>query len=139
MTPFDWRNFLVVADWLDERAVDSAAPAADDAVTRTVIGRAYYSAFHIARLFVENLVRDGVLAWPATRQSIHDKVWIALSAHQDPSIVELARKGALLKGQRTEADYSVAPNRRRALIAEEARRNAREIVSGLDAWQSSKT
>ena len=133
MTPFDWRDFLRVAVWIEGRLVADPDPTIEDAVLRTVIGRAYYAAFHVARAFVNAKVQDGTLRWPATRRSIHDKVWDALKAHPDRSVSDLGDKGVDLKDRRTEADYSLAPNKERARIAREAIRLAREIVTGLDA------
>ena len=139
MTPFDWRFFLQLADWLDERLATDATIPGDEAGPRTVISRAYYAAFHVARAFVDGQVRAGDLLWPGTHRSIHDKVWEALKAHPDSTIVDLANKGERLKQLRTEADYSVAPNKRRAAIADQARQYARDIISGLDALAPTTT
>ena len=133
MTPFDWRDFLELADWLDEHPVDDSTLTAHDAALRTVISRAYYAAFHVARGFVDHEVRAGVILWPATRRSIHDKVWDVLKDHPDQDVAALAVKGADLKRQRTEADHSIAPNSDRAKLARRARRRAREIIAEIDA------
>lgn len=132
MTPFDWREFLQVAEWLNERPVDDAKLTANDAALRTVISRAYYAAFHVARTFVSERVREGELRWPGTRRSIHDQVWEALRSSPDPDIVALGIKGVALKQQRTEADYSVAPNKGRAAVARDATGYARDIIASLD-------
>ena len=79
------------------------------------------------------MVTQGVLQWPGTRRSIHDQVWQALKTHPDLDVAALADQGNLLKRDRTEADYSIAPSKRRAAMAREARRQAREIIAGLDA------
>jgi hypothetical protein len=136
VTPFNWREFIAFADWLDERPVDDAMLAVRDAALRTVISRAYYAAFHVAKSFVDLLVQQGVVQWPGTRRSIHDQVWQALKTHPDPKVAALGDQGTLLKRARTEADYSVASNKRRASIAREARTHAREIITGIDALTS---
>ena len=133
MTPFDWRQFLDFADWLDELPSDDAKLPVEDAALRTVISRAYYAAFHVAKAFVDLLVQQGALQWPGTRRSIHDQVWQALKTHPDPDVAALADQGTLLKRERTEADYSIAPNQRRTTIAQDSRRQARDIIAGLDA------
>ena len=139
MTPFDWRGFLELADWLDQRLDDDATVPGDDAGHRTVVSRAYYAAFHVARAFVDAHVRDGSLQWPATRRSLHDKVWEALTTHPDPAVTALANKGERLKQYRTEADYSLAPNKGRGAIADQAREYARDIILGLDALSAVTT
>jgi hypothetical protein len=130
-------RFLAFADWLDEQALVDAELPVEEAALRSAISRAYYAAFHVAKAFVDLLVEQGILQWPGTRRSIHDQVWDVLTLHPDPVVAGLADRGRLLKRERTEADYSVAPNKRRATIARESRRLAREIIEGIDARISS--
>ncbi len=51
MTPFDWREFLEFADWLDEQLGDEASLPIEDAALRTEISRAYHAAFHVAKTY----------------------------------------------------------------------------------------
>jgi hypothetical protein len=121
-----------LADWLEERLDAEPAVPDEDAALRTIIGRAYYAAFHVAKAFIDGQVRTGVVQWPQSRRSVHDKVWEALTLHPDVAISSLAALGERFKVLRTEADYSFAPNKRRRPLAQQARRYARQIVRALD-------
>jgi hypothetical protein len=90
VTPFDFRTYLDLADWLGRRADSGASLPTHEAALRTVIRRAYYAAFHVASAFVDAKVQEGVLQWPRTRGSMHDKVWEAMKGHPDAQIVALA-------------------------------------------------
>jgi hypothetical protein len=93
VSPFDWSDFLVVANELARRTGDEAA-------TRTAIGRAYYAAFGVAR---RHLIRAGVAvpqAGPA-----HRLVWATFHATPGRVHRRIANRGRQLLLRRRRADY----------------------------------
>ena len=94
--PFDWTNFLLLAEELATRA--------DDAAKRTAISRAYYFVFHLAFARAESTagpfqVGEGSHRWccdkyantyTRTRDQVCNQLWLA---------------GDRIKRRRIKADY----------------------------------
>lgn len=93
MSPFDWTEFLVVAD-------DLASRGADEATARTAIGRAYYAAFGSAR---RHLGQAGVTI-PQTGAA-HPLVWETFHRSPDRVRRRIANRGRQLLRRRRQADY----------------------------------
>jgi len=88
---FDWNGFLDLAERL--------AQGDDEASHRTAISRAYYFAFHRARLFV---LSRGV-ALPRTGEA-HDVVWEVLAC-AGKGLRGAAAMGLGLRKMRRKSDY----------------------------------
>jgi hypothetical protein len=106
--PFDWNNYLTLAEELGNRL--------DEAAQRTAISRAYYCVFNLA------LARAGP---PPVAQGIHAWCWAKYEEHPDPSCRLLGINGKRMKARRERADYNPADFRRWGdevgLMLEEAR------------------
>ena len=118
MTPFDWGDFLDLADRL-------AADVDDEAAQRTVINRAYYAAYHTAAVVVRT---KGMLTVGHT----HRTVWAALFGDPDPDRNEAGRRGDDLRRLRTIADYRRPFPGDLAMTATDTIAEAREIIAMLD-------
>jgi hypothetical protein len=88
------RDFLDVADEL--------AGGPGEAHWRTSIGRANYTAFHVAR----QLFRDVGFAVPRSEQA-HAYLRLRLNNSQHPDVIEAGRQLSELRGLRNTADYDV--------------------------------
>ena len=69
---------------------------------RSAVSRAYYSAFHVAREFMEDL---GFTVPQADRA--HGYLWLRLQNCGEPSLVQLGRDLQELRRQRNFADYDL--------------------------------
>jgi uncharacterized protein (UPF0332 family) len=118
MTPFDWDDFLAIADRL-------AAEVDDEAAQRTAINRAYYAAYHAAAVFVR---AKGILTVGHT----HRTVWAALIADPDPDRSQAGRRGDDLRRLRTDADYKRPFPGDVGKTAAEVIAESRDIVETLD-------
>lgn len=115
---FGWEAYLELAEQLATGPVappappggqappPAAPPAPSEAALRTAVSRAYYSAYHGAREYVE---RNGLAA--VGRQDSHTSVWQALGAtggnprpRQERTIRET---GFTLLRARKDADYEI--------------------------------
>ncbi len=88
------RDFLTLANAL--------AAGATEAARRSAISRAYYAAFHTARL----LLRDLGFRVPRGDQA-HAYLWMRLSNCGDPQVVAAGQKLQDFRGKRNEADYNL--------------------------------
>lgn len=91
MTAFTWRDYLVLAELLDEEMGTEAA-------LRTAISRAYYAAYHAAAAFVR---ATGILPVGHT----HTTVWRSLIRDGNPERTDIGARGMVLKRSREKADY----------------------------------
>ena len=93
--PFDWNNFLVLAEELARRA--------DEASKRTAISRAYYCVFNLAFARAE---------WSAGpfpgAESFHNWCWGKYEATPDLGCQQLGHDGQRMKRRRVKADYKSA-------------------------------
>ena len=90
---FDWNEFLPLAEQLGGEP--------DEAAQRSAISRAYYAAFHAARIYV--LAKN---FYPGRRRLRHDEVWRALTTDPDPRTAVIGIRGARLFETRNAADYT---------------------------------
>jgi uncharacterized protein (UPF0332 family) len=88
---FQWTNYLTIAKELSEKEGEE--------YKRTAISRAYYSAFHEARSFLQ---RKGLSY--TSRDYVHSFVWGAFSKFPKEAR-KIAAKGDRLKYKRQRADY----------------------------------
>lgn len=90
--PFDWPDFLTLAEEL------SARP--EEYCLRTAIGRAYYYAYHLAR----QRVLDNRFTIAPGGDS-HKQVWEKFGNSPEPACKKLHSWGMKLKDKRQRADY----------------------------------
>jgi hypothetical protein len=90
--PFDWDEFLTLAEELAQRNEDEAA-------LRTSVSRAYYSAFHDA------LSRAERKCGPKQGGNSHQWCWDRYNWTQDPACNQIGIDGGRLKFKRVKADY----------------------------------
>lgn len=90
--PFDWSEFLALADELGKRA--------DEASLRSALSRAYYYVYHLA------LKRAQANNFKAlSGEGTHIQLWRVFSANPDPDCRKLAEIAVRLKQKRERADY----------------------------------
>lgn len=90
--PFDWTNFLTIADELSQRG--------DEAAKRSAISRAYYAAFNPA------FERAERTAGPFPRnQGSHIWCWTKYQNTNDAGCQQLGLTGSRMKRRRVHADY----------------------------------
>jgi uncharacterized protein (UPF0332 family) len=94
--PFDWPEYLRLAEELAQRQSDEAA-------LRSAISRAYYAAFCCAC----NYLRQKGIPVPQGEGS-HDRVWKSFKG-LGRTLSNVPEKGDRLKRQRVEADYHILP------------------------------
>jgi uncharacterized protein (UPF0332 family) len=92
--PFDWPDFLTLADDLSKRQEESCL--------RTAISRAYYFIYHLARQrIIDNqfmIVRQG---------DTHKQVWEKFEWDPDPRCQRLHSLAKKLHDKRKQADYDI--------------------------------
>ena len=118
--PFDWRDYLILADGLVGMTAESAK--------RSAISRAYYAAFHKA----EEVYSNNHAAYLQTRgtQSHYD-VWNWFESHPALSYKKIGTAGKNLKRRREDADYrDMFPGVAQQAVYQVAR--AKEIIQGID-------
>lgn len=93
--PFDWNNYLVLADQL--------ATSADQASKRTAISRAYYCVFNHAFARAESTAGP----YPGG-ESFHNWCWGKYLNTPDTSCKQLGNDGERMKRRRVKADYKAA-------------------------------
>jgi uncharacterized protein (UPF0332 family) len=122
----DANNFIALAGKL---AVMSHA---DEAAYRTAVSRAYYGAFHVARLFLTELGFE-----PVANANVHAFVrhYLSGSRHRDARLA--AAELADLQQARNRADYQLdnpdVGSRAYAMVSVE---RATRIISALDRCQA---
>ena len=90
---FDWHEFLVFAEELENTSKDEAA-------LRSAVSRAYYAAFNQA----ERFLRQREIEIRNTENS-HEAVWNAFERHKDRTWKAVYNSGDALKRKRVLADY----------------------------------
>lgn len=90
--PFDWFEYRAVAQTLSQNA--------DEASLRTAVSRAYYCAYHQARIHLAELHHFQA----SEDKPAHDQVWREFSK-MGMSYREVWNKGDRLKKFRVDADY----------------------------------
>jgi len=120
--PFDWNDFLSLAEELAQRV--------DNAARRSAISRAYYSAFNQA------YARAEATAGPRPNdQPFHSWCWRTYTSTQDARCRRIGIEGERIKRLRVKADYDRSDNPR---IEDEVRRALEEarrypaILTALD-------
>src|SRR5713226_3190713 len=97
--PFDWNNYLALAEELATRT--------DEASKRTAISRAYYCVFNLAFAQAEST------AGPRPRgEHYHEWCWSKYENTPDPSCQQLGIDGRRMKSRRVRADYYAGDFRR---------------------------
>ena len=90
--PFDWPDFLKLADELSARSEESCL--------RTAIGRAYYYAYHLAR---QRVLDNGFIIMRGGDS--HKQVWEKFGNSPEPACKKLYGLATRLKDKRQQADY----------------------------------
>lgn len=97
--PFDWNNYLTLAEELATRA--------DEAAKRSAISRAYYCVFNLA--FARAQSNAGS---PPGEYGHHQWCWDRYKSTPEPSCRQLGIDGERMKWRRVRADYNPADIRR---------------------------
>jgi hypothetical protein len=91
--PFDWSQYLLLAEELGRRPDDEAS-------LRSAISRAYYYIYHLALKRAEaNAYR------PLVGEAKHAQLWRVFSGSPEPACQRLAVIAGRLKEKRERADY----------------------------------
>lgn len=117
--PFDWAEFLTLAEELAPRAGDEAA-------ARSAISRAYYAALGLA---AAHLRAEGV---PISQLQIHGQVSKAFQNSRDERRKDIAQHLIWLRQQRNRADYDAAPWAGLEDFARDAVAQAGSLLQTLD-------
>lgn len=121
--PFDWNNFLVLAEEL--------ATKDDEASKRSAISRAYYFVFHLAFARAESTAGPFQVGEPSHRWC-WDKYANTYVSTRDPVCNQIWLTGDRMKRRRMKADYKDEMPRLNDEVTwtlEEARRFPRELAS----------
>jgi len=116
--PFDWNNFLSLAEVL--------AASNDEASKRTALSRAYYCVFNLALARAEMTVGPKPWAEPS-----HKWCWDQYASTRDPNCQQLGNTGDRLKRIRVKADYHAADIRRLDDEVQRMLRDAQEFLVNL--------
>ena len=94
MAPFDWSQYLLLAQELSSRSEESAL--------RSAISRAYYPAYNTAKIFCEGKeISIGVTG------NLHRDLWTAFLRRGGRTFTSIYDKGERLRRKRTKADYEI--------------------------------
>ena len=93
--PFDWNNYLTLAEQL--------ATGPDEASKRTAISRAYYCVFNLAFARAESTAGRH-----PGKESYHNWCWKKYTNTRDGSCKQLGNDGIRMKRRRVKADYKAA-------------------------------
>ena len=93
---FEWNDYLEVA-----RGLLASSPTLPEATWRTVASRAYYSAFHKCREFLEQQGHE-----PIRGERVHARVLEGLRQRSDMELTALDLDR--MRGKRAHADYNSA-------------------------------
>ncbi len=127
---FDWHDFFKLAERLERESEDSPL---EEAILRTVIGRAYYSVFCRAQQWINSHPgRFNELS--RQRGGSHERVWGLLKAHEAPQLQEVGVRGDALKRVRHRADYTPDWLGDWRIAATDAIRNAQELHDLIDRY-----
>ena len=91
--PFDWSEYLKLADELAKRK--------DEAALRSALSRAYYYVYHLA---LRRALDNGFTA--RSGEGTHTQMWRNFSGSPEPDCRKLAEIGGRLKEKRERADYN---------------------------------
>jgi hypothetical protein len=119
--PFDWNNFLTLAEQLSQ--------VPEDASKRSAMSRAYYAAFHDA------MTRAEANCGPQDRSKSHQWCWNRYIYSRDDDCYQLGIDGSRLRAMRNLADYEPDIQRIDDLVTR-ALSNAKSIkrrIAALDA------
>jgi hypothetical protein len=111
--PFDWREFLVLAETLLE--------SRSEAAYRSAISRAYYSVYNQAS---ERAQKNECKFDPAIDAGMHKKCWGFYRKGPDPNCAQLGVDGDRLRESRVRADYRSGEYRR---LQEEAAQIVKDV------------
>jgi len=118
--PFDWNNYLTLAEDLATRT--------DEASKRTAISRAYYCVFNLAYARAESSAGH-----KPDRESYHNWCWNKYKNTPDKLCKQLGVNGDRMKSRRVNADYKPTDNPRLddevQRMLEDARQFVRELAS----------
>lgn len=120
--PFDWQEFLNLAETLLQTNTDAAH--------RSAISRAYYSIFNVAR---ERAERNNCVFPPDADGGMHKKCWNVYKRGPDPTCKQLGVDGGRLAETRVRADYKNGDYVRLAEEAAQVIRDARSFRNRLNA------
>ena len=123
--PFDWSEYLELADWITKNAADLRSP---EAAHRSAISRAYYCAFNSALAL---LVRKREYQ-PTGEGKDHGNVVRAYQQHAAPPRKQIGTWLGRLRDRRRRADYDaeiVDPGG----AATASVRDARQVMTYLTA------
>ena len=93
--PFDWLEFLTLAEELGERA--------DEGSLRSALSRAYYYVYHLALRRAQD---NNFKATPG--EGTHTQLWRVFSTNPEPACWKLAEIAVRLKEKRERADYNLS-------------------------------
>ncbi len=93
--PFDWNNYLILAEELATRT--------DEASKRTAISRAYYYVFNLAFARAESTAGS----YPG-REGYHSWCWSKYAKASDRLCRQLGNDGSRMGRRRVKADYKAA-------------------------------
>ena len=96
MTPFDFVDYLDLADDLAKRV--------DEAAWRSAISRAYYAVLHVAFQALPAAIRGTI-----THRTTHRDVWQFYAASSVAVCRQIGHSGIRLHRARVQADYRVLP------------------------------
>jgi uncharacterized protein (UPF0332 family) len=102
--PFNWSDYLSLAEWLATNGGTSNLPVDSSAAFRTSVSRAYYTAFHAA---LGLLVRKSEFV-PQWTGADHAGVMRCFQNHQAEPRKRIGLWLGRLKDRRRKADYDVA-------------------------------
>lgn len=120
--PFDFNNYLTVAEELATRA--------DEGSKRSAISRAYYSAYHLAFSRAERTVGP----YPRNAgKSFHQWCWEQYGKTPDVSCQQLGTNGERMKRLRVKADYKSADIPRLNEQVERILQDARQFRADIAA------
>ena len=119
---FDWQNYLRLAQYMMDRAVEFPET---EACYRSVVSRAYYSVFCLARNCVSEF--DGENFYGNDHQALQDH----FMSHTHRARTRLGNKLGQLHQDRKKADYDDDLGEAPVNKAGKALRQANEILEGL--------
>jgi uncharacterized protein (UPF0332 family) len=91
--PFEWAEYLTLADELSKRTEESCR--------RSAMGRAYYYVYHLA---LARSIANGLVV--RSGEGTHTQLWRIFSQSPDPSTRKLGELAKRLKEKRERADYN---------------------------------
>ncbi len=118
--PFDWENFISLADQLVNRS------DADEAAYRSAISRAYYGVFGKIKIYVS--ATHKIKQSPG--DAIHQKIIETLKQSEDSQEFSLGNSLSQLRASRNEADYDSHTNVTK-VAAENSIKRSRNLMRTL--------